>query len=339
MAITNYTDFVLDNQYFHTGVGEAVTQNLQLFNELSQGAIQLENKQIPGHFHDNIFYQSMEDAWNRRDITASTAISSADTTKVVELDQRGVKFNAKMYVPFTRHAFQKNFDPDMKGDYQAISRRIGMMTGNARLKQQINHAIYSVAAAVKTPAASLRTNLVSSANYLGKANSQDLNETRALMGDMAGRLVCWVMHSKAYFNLVGTQIGDKLFGVTEMNLYKGVPATFNLPTLVTDSLGLVNVVAGTGGYTQYYTLGLVEGAVKVINSEPEAMFAQPKTGNENITIDLQGEGAHNIEVKGFQWDQGNGGLNPTVAALATGSNWDIVSANVKNRAGVVMASR
>ena len=339
MAITNYTDFVIDNQYFHTGTFEAVTQNLSLFNELSQGAIRLENKQIPGHYNDNIMYTGLEDAWTRRDITSAAAISSGDTKKVSEVDQRGVKFNAKMYSPFTLHAFQKNFDPGMKGDYQEISRKIGQATGFSRLKQQLNHALYAAAAALKNQAGSTQTNVVSSANYNGKMNSLDLNLGRAKMGDMAGRIVCMVSHSKPYFDLIGQQVADKIAGVTDFNLFKGNPATYGIPALVTDSPALVNVVAGTAGYTQYHTLLLVADSVSVTNSEAEAMIAQPVTGKENIEIALQGEGAHNIELKGFQWDMTNGGINPTEAALATGTNWDTIFSSVKNRAGVVIVSR
>jgi len=340
MAITNYTDFTIDNQYFHTGMFEGVTQNLGLFNEVSGGAVRLTDDRYAGHYNDRLLYKTMEDAWNRRDITAATAISSADTTNVVEADQRGVKFNSKMFVPFVLHAFQKNFDPGMKGDYQEISRKIGQATAVGRLKQQVNHALYAARAAIKGQAASLHAATVSSANYAGKLNSGDLNTGRAKLGDASGKLRCWVMHSVPYFNLVGNQVADKVTGVSDFILREGSGLTYNIPVLVIDSPALLATVgSGSTAYTEYYTLGLVEDAVMISNSEPEVMVAEVVTGGENLIINLQGEGAHNIEVKGFQWDSGNGGINPTEAAIATGTNWDLALASVKNRAGVCIATR
>lgn len=340
MAITTYTDFVIDNAYFHTGMFEGVTQNLGLFNDVSGGAVRLTDDRYTGHYSDRLIYKSMEDAWNRRDITAATAISSADTTKVIEANQRGVKFNAKMFVPFVLHAFQKNFDPGMKGDYQEISRKIGQATAPARLKQQVNHALYAARAALKGQAASLHTATVSSANYNGKLNNLDLNTGRMKLGDKAGAIKCWVMHSTVYGNYLGNQVGDKVTGVSDFVLREGTGLTYNIPVLVIDSPALYATVgSGSTAYTEYYTLGLVDGAVVISNSEPEVMVAEVVTGGENLVINLQGEGAHNIEVAGFQWDSGNGGLNPTEAALATGTNWDAIFTSVKSRAGVCVATR
>jgi len=340
MAITDYTDFVIDNQYFHTGLFEGLTQNLGLFNEVSGGAVRLIDNRLPGHLSDRLLYKTLEDSWNRRDITAASAISSADTAQVQEISQRGVKLNAKMYAPFILHAFQKNFDPSMKGDYQQISRRIGQATAPARLKQQVNHSLYAARSALtKSSAASKHAIVVSSANYNGKMNSVDLNTARALMGDMAGRLKCMVMHSKPYFDLVGNQVADKLTGVSDLILREGSGLTYNTPVLVIDSPALYATIgSGSAAYTEYYTLLLTEDAVVVQNSEAEAMVAEVVTGKENLQIDLQGEGAHNVEVRGFAWAAG-GGINPTDAALATASNWDLASASIKNRAGVAIASR
>lgn len=340
MPATSYTDFVIDNAYFHTGMFEGVTQNLGLFNEISGGAVRLVDDRYTGHFNDRLLYKTMEDAWTRRDITSAAAVSSGDTKKIEEISQRGVKFNAKMFAPFTLHSFQKNFDPGMKGDYQDISRRIGQATAVGRLKQQVNHALYSARASLKQQTASLHQAVVSAGNYNGKMNSADLNLGRALLGDASSKLRCWVMHSTPYFSLVGNQVADKVAGVSDYVLREGSGLTYNIPVLVIDSPALSAVIGtGSAAYTEYYTLGLVEDAVVISNSEPEVMIANPKTGNENIVIDLQGEGAHNIEVRGFQWDVQNGGINPTEASLATGTNWDIASASVKNRAGVCIATR
>lgn len=337
-----YADFVLDDGYFHTGVVEGATQQIAVFNEASNGAIQLIDKRIGGHYHHRLGYKQVEDAWSRRDITSSSAISSTDTKKLAEFDQIGVKFNAKMFIPQTLDSFQKNFDPDLKGDYQAISQKIGNFTAFGRLKQQANQALMSIRAALTNASATENAHsaTVSSTNYDGKLNSGDLITGLAKMGDMSSRIVCWVMHSKAFFDLVKNQVLDKVTGISDFALYAAAPVTLNKPVLVTDSAGLTATIgSGSSAYQEYYTLGLVEGACVVTNSELERMIVRPITGGENIVLHMQGEGAHNIEVKGAKWDVANGGLNPTETALGTKTNWDPTGVHYKNRAGCVIAHR
>lgn len=342
MVLGNYTDFVLDDGYFHTGIVEGATQQISVFNEASAGAIALVDKRLGGHYHHTLGYKQVEDAWTRRDITAATAIASADTKKLSEFDQIGVKFNAKMYIRQTLDSFQKNFDPDLKGDYQAVSQRIGNFTAFGRLKQMANQALMAIRAALTNASATENAHaaLVSSANYAGKLNSGDLISGLAKMGDMSSRVACLVMHSKAFFDLVKNQVLDKVTGISDFALYAASPITMNKPVLVTDSAGLsATIGSGSTAYTEYYTLGLVEGAAVVTVSEYERMVVQPITGGENLVLDLQGEGAHNLEVKGAKWDVGAGGINPTEAAIATKTNWDPSGVHYKNRAGFVIAHR
>lgn len=339
MAVTDYTDFVFDKNYYHTGLFEGLTQNLQLFNAVSGGAIVLRDKKLPGHFSEQLMYQSIMNGYNRRDITGSSAISSADTTKIIELAQIGVKLNSKIFIPWTRHSFQKNLDPEMKGDWEEVSRKIGVATIPARLAQQVNHSLYAARACLsKSGQGSLYTIANTSALNSGKMNSLAINSGQALMGDMSSRVKCLVMHSKPYFDLIGEQVTQKVAGVTDFALREGTNLTYGIPVLVTDSPALFATIgSGSTAYTGYYTLGLTEEAVAVENSEDEAMIFQPQTGKENIIINMQGEGAHNLEVKGFAWDTGT--INPTDAALATSSNWTRAVGSVKNGPGYAILSR
>jgi hypothetical protein len=337
-----YSDFILDDGYFHSGVFEGVTQNINLFNAASNGAIQLVDKRVGGHFNHTLGYKQIEDAWTRRDITAATAITSTDTKKIAEFDQIGVKVNVKMFIQQTLDSFQKNFDPDMKGDYEEISNKIGAATGFGRLKQQANQALASIRAALMNSAATANkySSLVSSSNNNGKLNSTDLINGLATQGDAAGSIVCWVMHSKAWFDLMKQQVTAAVTGITDYVMYAASPITLNRPVLVTDSTALsATIGSGSTAYTEYYTLGLVEGAAQVMTTENDRMIAQVTTGGENLVLNLQGEGAHNLNVKGAKWDVGNGGTNPTDASLGTASNWDPSGVHYKNRAGFVINHR
>jgi len=334
MPAGNYTDFILSDQYFHTGMIQGATQNLNAFNAASNGALVLRNEPLVGHYADKISYNSLEDAFTRRNITVSTAITSTDTAFLTEANERSVKFNTKVYTKPTLGQFQKNFDPSVKGDYTEISYKIGQAFIVGRLKQQVNQAI-KVARAALNQSGSLYTVPAS-----GTMNSVALNLGLALMGDFSNRIVCLVMHSKPWRDLIGDQVAAKIPGVSDYNLYEGVPASYGIPMLVIDSPGLYSVSGSSSApVTTYYTLGLVASASEVVVSERDWMIVTPKGGFENLILEMHGEGAHNLSVKGYQWDATNGGINPTEAALATGSNWDAVFSSIKQRAGFCIASR
>jgi len=116
----------------------------------------------------------------------------------------------------------------------------------------------------------------------------------------------------------------------------GVVGANGLPVLMVDSPSLI--IAGTPQL--YATLGLVSGAVRVIESEdPTMVLAGPLTGFENLVYRMQGESAFNLGVKGFTWNVSGGGANPTDAAVATQSNWDKVMTSDKDLAGVYVKTR
>jgi len=176
----------------------------------------------------------------------------------------------------------------------------------------------------------------------GTITTAALNSGLAKFGDAFSNVKAFLMHSKVFFDLVGYQItptsqGDNIAGVVAQG---ALPATFGRPIIVSDSDALI-VDVGTSSVADvtYHTLGLVSGAVLAEATEEEYMTYAEVTGNENIQARLQGEYAYNVGVKGFQWDVGNGGVNPVDSALGTGSNWDKVATDKKDLAGVCIISR
>ena len=79
--------------------------------------------------------------------------------------------------------------------------------------------------------------------------------------------------------------------------------------LVTDSSSLIANLASPD-VNDYYTLGLVDSAIVVENSEEQEIVLQDVTGLENLVIRIQGEYAYNLSLRGFTWDVGNGAVKP-----------------------------
>jgi hypothetical protein len=68
------------------------------------------------------------------------------------------------------------------------------------------------------------------------------------------------------------------------------------------------------------------------------MNVETRNGDENIRRTQQSEWTYNLSLKGYKWDETNGGASPSDAALGTGTNWDKQATDIKNTAGVKMVS-
>jgi hypothetical protein len=156
----------------------------------------------------------------------------------------------------------------------------------------------------------------------------------ALMGDQAGRIKALVMHSKAHFDLMGTNLditADRVAGAT---IYDGTVGTMGLPVVVTDSASLINTDGITSGTDSYYTLGLVENGLAVVESEETTVVGEIVTGQENLYFRSQGEHSFDPSVKGLSYT--DSGVNPQDSALSTASNWALKTTSVKSAAGFVI---
>lgn len=58
-------------------------------------------------------------------------------------------------------------------------------------------------------------------------------------------------------------------------------------------------------------------------------------GKQRIETTMQVDYTFGLGLKGYSWDENNGGKSPTDAELATGSNWDQAMTDVKHTAGVI----
>lgn len=162
----------------------------------------------------------------------------------------------------------------------------------------------------------------------------DLVDVQALYGDAGQRVSAFVMHSKAYYDLMKQGIADNVYNVAGVTIHKGTVATLGKPVIVTDSASLISSGTGdTTSHNEYFTLALTNDAIRVEESEERLITSDLITGLENLVLRYQGEYAYNVCLKGYAWDIANGGVNPTDAALATATNWDKVVTDNKSTGG------
>src|SRR5690606_8321324 len=104
--------------------------------------------------------------------------------------------------------------------------------------------------------------------------------------------------------------------------------------VVTDAPALYTAAAGEDPAMRR-VLSLAAGAATVTDSRDIISNIETSNGKERIETTLQIDYTFGLGLKGYTWDEANGGKSPTDAELATGSNWDKVATSIKHTAGTL----
>lgn len=326
MAIGTKTDFTIYQEQTHTGMLDKLTQFTGVFNEGSNNAVRMDFANLMGEYNRESFFKRISGFIERRDNTSTSAVA---TIKFETDEYVGIKVNRRAGpVAQTLDAWKK-----MGKSPQEMSYLFGQLYAEEKIKDMLDTGLASVVSAITAFGAGVgyidSTTASTTTLTMGK-----MNAGLKLMGDAHRDVVCWVGHSIPYFDLVGEQIAGNILDITGSVIVNASPQTLMRPYVYTDSSSLMN------GADEYYTLGLVENAVKITQSEPDTIVAETKTGYESIYGVVQGEYTYTIEVNGFKWDVANGGVNPALATIKTSTNWDKAgSSSVKTGCGIYLLTK
>ena len=156
-----------------------------------------------------------------------------------------------------------------------------------------------------------------------------MNSAHAKFGDNSAAIVASVMNGTTAHGLVG----DNLTNSERLFQSQGV--------LVIDILGKAVVVTDapalyeSGSPNKSKDLGLVSSGAVVSGASDVVTNVETTNGKERIETSFQADYSFAVGLKGYTWDESNGGKSPTDAELATGSNWDKVATDIKHTAGVI----
>ena len=306
------------NQYLMPVLAEIYPQEIQKFNAASNGAIVLQSAGFDGDFFRESFYNALHSAQRRVDRYAAQAAASA--TDLTQSQQSMVKvaggFGPIRYEPSQMSWLNK---PTQEGIEVAAR-----MFAEALLADQLNTAVAAGVAAIGNVAA--LTNDVSAS---AKITHSALNSTDALFGDMSQRLVARIMTGLQYHTLIGENLANA------QDLFKS--DTVRIVDILGKAIVVTDVpalrVAGTPNKQKVLTL--VAGGIMVSDSGDLITNIETKNGQTRIETTMQSDYTFGLGIKGFTWDETNGGKSPTDAELATGTNWDKVKTSVKECAGVL----
>lgn len=315
MSLTNMQVF---NQYIMPATIETLAQMIDKFNAASRGAIRLTTTGFDGDFLQESFFASIHAAQRRVDRYASNGTPSV--TDLSQLKHSAVKV-AGGFGPIRFEPSQLTWlsKPTAEG-IEVASRNFA----EALLKDQLNTAIAALVAAISNQ--STAKNDVSAT---GGINYGAINTAHALFGDHSTSLVAQVMTGQVYHKLIGQNLTNtpQLFQAQNVQ----VVDILGKAVIVTDAPSLF--ASGTPDLQK--VLSLTDSAAIVFDGGDIISNIQTNNGKERIETTMQVDYTFGLSLKGYTWDESNGGKSPTDAELATGSNWDKVATSIKHTAGVI----
>lgn len=322
MALSDLTRF---NEQTYSVATEVLSQQIELFNEKSRGAIQLNTAANMGDYSETAMFGLISGLVRRRNAYGTGSVSAVNMPQILE---RSVKVAAG--------TAPVNLDPSMFKwilmNPEIAGAAMGQQLAKGMMADMLNASISGGYAAL-----SQITALVNDASS-ATINNAALVGGAAKLGDRYGDIVCWVMHSKVLHDLFAANVANaqQLFSYDTVNV---LADPFGRVYVVSDSASLVTVDGVSTGINKYHSLGLVPGGIVVQQNNDFTDNTETKNGGENILRTYQAEWSFNVGVKGFAWDKTNGGASPTSAALATATNWDKYAADNKDLLGVLVESR
>lgn len=306
------------NQYMMPAIIETLGQQIEKFNNASRGAIRLTTQGFTGDFLQKSFWAGIHSA--RRRVNRYATNNAVSATNLTQLRESAVKvaggFGPILFEPGQMTWLQK---PTAEG-IEVISRNFS----EALIQDQLNTSIAALVAAISNQVAAT----VDVSATLGLTYSA-LNNAHAKFGDSSNVIVANVMTGEVFHKFIGQNLANatQLFQAGNVT----VVDILGKAVIVTDAPALYE--AGTPNKQK--VLGLVDSAAVVLDGSDIITNIDTTNGKDRIETTMQVDYTFGLSLRGYTWDETNGGKSPTDAGLATGSNWDKVATNIKHTAGVI----
>jgi len=327
MAITVNTDLRLVNELVETGYTETVTQAVTQFFEGSRGAVIKDSVAFVGDSVQHNYLKEVGTLISRRINQGSGSDAAATSLKVEEASDTVPRLARKIGpVDVALGALRaRGMSPE------ALSLALGQQIAKAEMADQINAAAASLVGAISAKTGAFFNNTVTAITTKTMTYEALVNGL-ALMGDAGTDIVAWVMHSKAFYDLVklGLTPANAPDQVGSASIFTGIPGSLGRPIIVTDAPALK-------ASTDYWSFGLREGAVTIKVDDMPLLLTEPVTGRENLLWRIQGELDYICRVLGYRYT--DSGKNPANTALATTANWALDGSTIKHAAGIAIKTK
>jgi len=319
MALSNMQVF---DEYVMPATIVSLAQQIEAFNGASAGAITLSTEGMTGDFMRDSFFASLAAA--RRRVDRYAVNGDATATQLAELKRSKVKiaggFGPVVFEPSQLTWLQR---PTQQGIAAA-----SVSFAELLVQDQLNSAIAALVAAIENTTAVVN-DVSAGSSGAGAMSYAAINGAHAKFGDASGQIVANVMSGTVAHKLIGDNLanGTRLFTAGNVNIID----ILGKAVIITDAPALFQ--AGTPDKSK--VLGLVRGAAEVEGASDVVSNIETTNGKLRIETSMQVDYTFTVGLKGYSWDEANGGKSPTDAEIATGSNWDKVAQFDKLTAGVM----
>lgn len=314
------SDLQVYNETAYATATEVLAQQIELFNAASGNTLIMRSSANQGDFTETAFFKKVAGGLvRRRNPYGSGAIAKKKLSHGTMVSVKVAAGTPELELdPAQFRWIQMN--PEVAGA------TFGQQLAVDMLADMLNTSIIALVAAIGQHA---------DATYdatAGKPTFKTFNKAARKFGDRANDLVAWLMHSATMFDITDDALlnAEQLFMYGTVNIRRDAAGR---PWIISDSPSLV-LDAVTDNY---FTAGLVAGAVSIEDNGDYDATIVDVTGTENIKRAMQAEWSYNLEMKGYRWDKA-GGAAPNDAALGTAANWDRYATDVKDTAGVLIKS-
>lgn len=319
MALANMN--VYDTEIY-TNTIELLGQKLTAFNAASGGTIVLDANAWRGNYTKESFFQQLAGAQRRVDRNVANAPQAGTNLAMGEFG--GVKV-AGGFGPVTFEPSQMTWLMENPGTAIMV---IAEGFADALLADQLNTAVGAAVAAVENQAA-LVNDVSAVAAPGGALTSKVLNGSHFKFGDANAMLRADIMHSRGNEVLINNALdnGERLFessNVTVVSILGKLMVVSDIPALLE-----------TGTPNKVKVLSVTVGGIVVDNSTDIITNMETSNGQTRIETTWQADYSFGLRLKGYKWDEANGGSSPNDADLFTGTNWDVAMADVKHTLGTL----
>lgn len=303
------------NKYIMPATIETLGQMTEKFNAASGGAISLTTQGFNGDFLQQSFFASVHSSQRRVDRYAPN--TSVTPTDLSQLKESGVKV-AGGFGPIRYEPSQMTWlNHPTKTGVEVASRNFA----EAMLKDQLNASIAAAVAAISNQVTAV--NDVSASVPLSYAA---INGGHAKFGDSSSVLIADIMDGAAFHALIGANLQNtsQLFAAGNVRIVD----ILGKLVVVTDAPALF-----VGG--KHRVLSLSSQGIVVYDGSDVVSNIETSNGKDRIETTMQVDYTFGLALKGYSWDETNGGKSPTNAKLETGTNWLKVATDIKHTAGAL----
>lgn len=303
---------VVFNEFIMPVIAEQLPQRIAALNEAAPG-IMLSSAGFVGDFFEQSFYNALHDSRRRVDpYSANNTVAPVDLSQ----DQHNT---VKVHGGFGPIRFEPKQMMILRKPTQEGVTVIAAQFVDAFIADQLNTSVAACVAAIENNAALVHDTSTATGTGALSLSQSGLNRSHAKMGDSSQNLVIQIMRGAmdGYHGFVDEALanGERLFvsaNVTVIDILGKRTIVSDIPALTAD--------AGASGLV----LTLQPGGIMVDSQELPFTNIDTTNGNDRIITTWQTDYDYSIGLKGYSWDEVNGGKAPSDAALETGSNWDKV---------------